>query len=73
MNITLPILHHNHRTASVKDLEVTYELKDCKAKSVTFYRIDAISPFTNSCSTIYVGSREFICDISYGELWEKLK
>ena len=73
MNITLPILHHNNRTVSVQDLGVSYELKDCSVKNVTFYKIDAISPFIKSYSTIYVGSREFVCDVSYGELWEKLK
>ena len=73
MNITLPILHHNNRTASLKDLEVTYELADCSVKSVTFYSINAISPFKDSHSTIYVGDRDFVCTMTYGELWDKLK
>lgn len=73
MNITLPILHHNNTTASLKDLEVTYELQDCSVKNVTFYSINAISPFKDSYSTIYVGDREFVCTMTYGELWEKLK
>jgi hypothetical protein len=73
MNITLPILHHNNTTASIRDLGVTYELKDCSVKSVTFYSINAISPFKDSYSTIYVGDREFVCTMTYGELWDKLK
>jgi len=73
MNITLPILHFKNSTASVKDLEVTYKLEDCSVKNVTFYRVDAISPFKDSYSTIYVGGREFICSSTYGELWDKLK
>jgi len=62
MNITLPIV-----TATSK---VTYS----EPTTVTFYSIDAISPFKDtSYSVIYSSGKEFICTYSYSELWDKLK
>jgi hypothetical protein len=70
MNITLPIFSTNTtidtKTKVNWDQEATH--------TVTFYSIDAISPFKDtSHSIIYSGGKEFICEYSYETLWDKLK
>jgi hypothetical protein len=76
MNITLPILHHSNTTATLKELALEYSYADCDTRQVTFYTINAISPFTDegvNFSSIHSNGTEYICTFSYGELWEKLK
>jgi len=70
MNITLPIFSTN----TTIDPKTKVNWNQEPTHKVTFYSIDAISPFKDTKhSIIYVGGKEFICEYSYETLWDKLR
>lgn len=60
MNLTLSILYTEDKSSEY---------------SMTFYKIDAISPclWDKGYSTIYLGSAEFVCTMPYEQLWSVIK
>ena len=71
IEIELDIYHHNEQTSTLKDIGVDYSLEDCETRKVTFYSIEAISPYIEGkkeFSCVHSNNSEFICVLKYKEL-----
>lgn len=57
-------------------MNITFEIvyPDNSTRPTTFLTINALSPGEHPNTTsIYSNGQEFICTLSYGEVWEKIK
>jgi len=62
--VHLPILHHTDQTATFKDLGISYELDQCEERVVSFFVINAISPYHYKgriWTEIHSNGTEYIC------------
>ena len=73
--IELPIFHYTEKTDTLKKLGLDYKLSDCEIRYMTFYNINAVSPYLDEdkeyCS-IHSNGSEFICSLSYLKVKEKM-
>lgn len=66
--IDLEIFFHNDTTSTFKDIGIQYDLSDCEKRVMTFYNINAISPYIdggNEYCSIHSNGSEFICNATY--------
>jgi len=76
VNITLPIYIYDEDSSKLEDLGIETSLKDAPTEKMTFYEINAIAPYIENgieASTIFCNGREFICPLSYGEVYVKIR
>lgn len=77
--IDFDIVFDNDKTSYKKENELDYALTECDVRTMTFYRIDAISPFIDDdeykteYSYIHTSGDKFICVLTYDELKQALK
>ena len=78
--LELPIFHHTDSTAQAKELGLDYDIEDTQIRPVTFYHINAVSPYSESLedinnpqlSAIHSNGTEYICPIPYEKLLAKI-
>ena len=66
--LELEIFFHSEETATLRKLEVDYDLSDCETRKMTFYKINAVSPYLdgdNEFCSIHSNGSEFIANASY--------
>ena len=64
--ILLPILHHSDNTATFKEMGIDYSLDECETRDMTFYHINAISPYYENdkeYTNIHTNGSEYICTL----------
>lgn len=76
--IDLPILHHSDSTNSFKDLGIEYPLSECEIREITFYHINAISPYYDTkedfeYTSIHTNNTEFICTLPIDKVKIEIK
>ena len=68
MKLTLPIFFNSEKVRVAKDTGIDYNLKDCIINHVTFFNINAISPYLQDdkltqYTIIYAYNVEFVCKL----------
>ena len=70
------IFNYDDASLQLAKLDVDIRLKDLETNPITFYSIDAISPYDEDgevYSIVFSSGREFVCDLSYGELKDVIR
>lgn len=73
--LELPIFHHSDQTASLMDLDIDFDIKDCTVKAMTFYSINAIGidhQDGKDYGLIFSNGDSFTSPLSYAELKNKI-
>ncbi len=68
MILELPIYHHTDGTRTLKGLGLDYQIEDCEIRPITFYHIDAISPYIDNSKeygSIHTNDSEYTCPLNY--------
>ena len=72
MRLTVDIIFHNRNTRYKRDNDIPYLLSECDVKEMTFFNIDAISPYVDDddleYTSIFIGKHEFQCILPIDEL-----
>ena len=73
--IELDVFFHSDESYALKSCGVDYSLDSCDTRKMTFYQINAISPYLEDgqeYSSIHTNGAEYIATIKYGELKKML-
>lgn len=76
MEIEIEVFHHTEETQTFKEIGVDYDMSNCGLRPVTFYRIDAISPYYENgkeFSSIHTNNSEYITPLTYTQLKARIK
>lgn len=75
MILELPIFHHTDATRSAKDMGLNYELEDADIRPMTFYHVNALSPYFEDgkeYSSIHTNDSEYTCTMPYKAVREAI-
>jgi hypothetical protein len=77
MQLSVEVFFHTEETETFKKIGIDYPLSTGATRSVTFYNISLISPFTDKdgeeyCS-IHSNGSEFICSEPYEVIKERIE
>jgi hypothetical protein len=76
MELELRIFNYDDASLQLAKLDVDIRLKDLEVNPITFYSIDAISPYDEDgveYSIVFSSGREFVCDLDYKSLIEVIR
>jgi hypothetical protein len=71
--IELPIFHHSETSETLKNCGVNYLLEQCEVRPVTFFTMNAISPYYENreeYSCIHSNGSEYICSLKKAKVLE---
>lgn len=70
MILKLEIFFNTEETSTLRNVGVDYTLRHCTKREMTFYNVNAISPYVDDDGeeycTIHANGDEFIANASYG-------
>lgn len=73
--LELDILFHNESTEVQNSIGIDYSLQDCDIRKVTFFHIDAVTPYIDNnieYSSIFSSGQVFTCVLTYREAVEAI-
>lgn len=75
MILKLPIYHHTDGTRALKGLGLDYQIEDCDIRPITFYHINAVSPYFDNgkeYSSVHTNDSEYTCPMTYKDIQEAI-